>query len=84
MIDHNYSIITRKVSQANSLMLAFAAKLGDLHIVMDGLRIDNRFPNIERFGSTRIEAMIYASDALRSWLNTERAERSLVGSQIGH
>jgi hypothetical protein len=83
LIDHSYSIITREVSPVDSLMLAFAAKLGDLHIVVDRLRIDNRFPNIEHFGSTRIEAMISASDALRSWLNAERAERSLVGSQIG-
>jgi len=83
MIDHSYSIIMREIPQVNSHIRSFAAKLGDLHIVVDGLRIDSRFPNIERFGSTRIEAMISASDALRSWLNAERAERSLVGSQIG-
>mgnify|MGYP001079041865 CR=1 FL=1 len=83
MIDYSYSIITREVSQANSRKLSFAAKLGNLHIVVDGLRIDNQFPNIEHFVSTRIEAVISASDALRSWLNAERAERSLVGSQIG-
>jgi len=78
MIDHSYSIITRKVPQANSRTLSFAAKLGELRIVVDEMRIDHRYPNRECFGHTQVEAMISASDALRAWLITEHFQGSLA------
>lgn len=74
MIDHSYSISTREVSPTNLRKLSFAAKLTNLRIVVNGLRIDKQYPNKEYFGNTQIEAMVSASDALRSWLTVESAE----------
>ena len=82
MIDHSYSIITHEIPKLDSRNLSFVAKLSELCIDVDGLHIDNPYPNRACFGSTQVEAMISASDALRSWLKTKHAARSLVGSWV--
>jgi hypothetical protein len=71
MIDHYYSILTRKVPRANDRKPLFAAKLTQLTIVVDGQRIDACYPNRECFGDTQGEAIVRAGDALRTWLTSE-------------
>lgn len=82
MIDHYYAIITREVDQTATRKLTFAAKLSELCVLADGLRIDSQYPNKECFGNTRIEAMVSASDALRVWLSAESTKRNPAGSRV--